>query len=528
MDSDLSLDSVGQAEPNQRSRKPHIQAIGQAMPDPLPNIDRELLDTLGIPGRLRLINNKSVCLAEPLNAAGLHRVTMVRQPGPYTAEFHLDNAQECADFIVAAIGELCLPGEDPNAMRREFRDLLYAKLSDYVESTSHMMLEPLSEIVPAEVEWLWPGFIAADKLALLVGEPGVGKTLTALDIAARVTTGAPWPTDPPGTERRKPASVILLSEMDDSADTLRPRLAAVGADLNRVHLLRTYIKVDGSRAVLPFSVGGNLDMLADCVNKVSDCQLVVIDPLSLYVEGSLNRREITMLLGSLIELAVKKRLAILVVSHTGRAQFHYSSQVTARFAAAARTVWRVVDDRRETGRRVLVPLKNNLGTDREGLAFKIEEVDALYPAPRVVWEARQLEFEVQRSTFETERQNGPKALGSRRRQRQSACEWLRSQLIAGGMLARQVKEAAEQEQIGIKLLRSALDQIGGISHRGPTGHYIWFLPESMSSAQRQALNLEGTRNEKCVGTQDFRDFQELQDFQDAQTEIVRPNADAAA
>jgi hypothetical protein len=43
------------------------------------------------------------------------------------------------------------------------------------------------------VEWLWPNRIPLNKLSLLVGDPGLGKSLIALDIASRVTRGAAWP-----------------------------------------------------------------------------------------------------------------------------------------------------------------------------------------------------------------------------------------------------------------------------------------------------------------------------------------------
>ncbi len=41
--------------------------------------------------------------------------------------------------------------------------------------------------------WLWPGRIARGKITLLAGDPGLGKSLVALDIAARLSRGAPWP-----------------------------------------------------------------------------------------------------------------------------------------------------------------------------------------------------------------------------------------------------------------------------------------------------------------------------------------------
>jgi len=49
---------------------------------------------------------------------------------------------------------------------------------------------------PAQsVEWLWPDKIPIGKVTLLIGDPGTGKSLVALDIAARVSRGSAWPDD---------------------------------------------------------------------------------------------------------------------------------------------------------------------------------------------------------------------------------------------------------------------------------------------------------------------------------------------
>src|SRR5882757_4249698 len=50
-----------------------------------------------------------------------------------------------------------------------------------------------SELAPQTVRWLWPDRIPLGRITLLVSDPGLGKSLLTLDIAARVSTGAPWP-----------------------------------------------------------------------------------------------------------------------------------------------------------------------------------------------------------------------------------------------------------------------------------------------------------------------------------------------
>ena len=43
----------------------------------------------------------------------------------------------------------------------------------------------LADVEPERVEWLWTGRIPRGKLTLLDGDPGLGKSTVAYDIAAR-------------------------------------------------------------------------------------------------------------------------------------------------------------------------------------------------------------------------------------------------------------------------------------------------------------------------------------------------------
>ena len=111
----------------------------------------------------------------------------------------------------------------------------------------------LTEIEPAPIRWLWPGRIPIGYVTLLVSDPGAGKSLVALDVAARVSTGRPWPDEPVKSQEsrvesqhsdsgsplsaldsRLPASVLLLTIEDHFANTVRPRLDALGADCSRI------------------------------------------------------------------------------------------------------------------------------------------------------------------------------------------------------------------------------------------------------------------------------------------------------
>ena len=80
--------------------------------------------------------------------------------------------------------------------------------------------EPLSRVVPGAVRWLWEPYLPRGKLAVLDGDPNVGKSLLSVDLAARLSRGGPLPD---GTPLDRPHATLLLSGEDAAADTLRPR-----------------------------------------------------------------------------------------------------------------------------------------------------------------------------------------------------------------------------------------------------------------------------------------------------------------
>jgi replicative DNA helicase len=83
---------------------------------------------------------------------------------------------------------------------------------------SRATMMPLADVQPERLTWLWPGRIPAGKLVVLDGDPSVGKSTVAIDWAARVSTGSPWPDRQPCAR----GAVVILSAEDDPADTIRP------------------------------------------------------------------------------------------------------------------------------------------------------------------------------------------------------------------------------------------------------------------------------------------------------------------
>src|SRR4051794_31114151 len=51
----------------------------------------------------------------------------------------------------------------------------------------------LSQVAPQPLRWLSPGRLAAGKLTILDGDPGLGKSTLLCELAARVSCGDPLP-----------------------------------------------------------------------------------------------------------------------------------------------------------------------------------------------------------------------------------------------------------------------------------------------------------------------------------------------
>ena len=85
---------------------------------------------------------------------------------------------------------------------------------------SDLAFQKMSEIPAAPVLWLWEGRIPLGKVTILQGEPGVGKSTLAYDLAARVSRGSEMPGD--HQKAAGPGNIVFFSGGDDLADTVRP------------------------------------------------------------------------------------------------------------------------------------------------------------------------------------------------------------------------------------------------------------------------------------------------------------------
>lgn len=252
------------------------------------------------------------------------------------------------------------------------------------------VLVRLSNVQPEPVEWIWPGRIARGKLTLLVGDPGLGKSLLSLDIAARVSTGRGWPD---GASGGPAGGIVLLSAEDDLSDTIRPRLDSAGADVEQVIALAA-VREDGKERW--FDLVRDLPRLEEALANLDIPRLVIVDPISAYLgdADSHNNTSIRGVLGPLATLAAKNRVAVLAVTHLRKAEGPalYRTMGSLAFVAAARGVSGVVRDPRDPESRILALVKSNLAAAAEALAFSIESPPGS-AAPCLAWSTDPVEVD---------------------------------------------------------------------------------------------------------------------------------------
>ena len=354
------------------------------------------------------------------------------------------------------------------------------------------ILQCLADVEPAAVRWLWPGRIPLGRITLLVGRPGEGKSFLTTYMASRVSTASPWPdgTDCPS------GSVILISAEDDPADTIRPRLDAHYADVRRVHLLSMvrHIEAGGERHDVMFTLA-DLAALEMALKAHLDCRLVVVDPIGSFLGGRTDAHrdnEVRAVLAPVAKLAQKYGPAVLVVAHRRKTGGNVADDLalgSRAFTGIARSVWHLTRDEDKKTRKLLLPGKNNLAPEGNGLAFTI-----CGQPPAISWEREPVAMSAD-DALATE--NGPEAKrpGPKPQTRNRAAEWLRDMLKTGPMAAGKVKEEAEGAGYAWRTVQRAKDDLGIKPYRDQFGGaWIWRLPTDAACQDASCHDPQDTEN----------------------------------
>lgn len=345
-----------------------------------------------------------------------------------------------------------------------------AQLGEPVQERATLALTPFAEIKPEQVTWLWPARIPLGKLTLIAGDPGLGKSMLTAFIAARVSTGTAWPD---GTHA--PVGDVLIVNLEDGqADTTRPRLDAAGADVSRVHAADLVRHPDGAMRCMTLA---DVQPIADALATMNHPRAVILDPVSAFMgtADSHVASDVRGLLAPLAELAQRTRVAFIFIAHLNKSAAQSAMNRvngSGAYVAACRAAWIVCKDKDDEQRRLLLPLKNNLGPDQGGLAYRV----AVSPdgAPFVEFESGRVDMGADDALA------GPADddVGS------DAAAFLSDLLASGSMAAKEVFREAESAGYSRDCMKRAKRRIGAEAIKiGMTGGWVWRLPTHEGSAE---------------------------------------------
>ena len=277
--------------------------------------------------------------------------------------------------------------------------------------------------------------------------------------------------------------VVMLSAEDDPADTIRPRLDAAGAACSRINLLTGVAWDDEKDAqVTTFNLARDLRALEAAIESTPDCRLVVIDPISAFCGSTDSHKnsDVRGLLAPLSELAQRRRVAVIGINHLNKSAAGgpaiYRTMGSLAFVAAARAAWAVVKDQQDAGKRLFLPIKNNLAADVAGLSYKVLDQGGV---PCLAWSPDPVTVTADEA-MATERPDGRDA------DRKEAKAWLQSVLADGPLTSKEIERQAKDTGLAWRTIRRAKEDLGIEVHKeGFHGGaaWLWKLPSTRNGEE---------------------------------------------
>lgn len=223
----------------------------------------------------------------------------------------------------------------------------------------------ISEVKEVKIEWLWDPYIPFGRITMLGGDPGAGKSFITAALAAALTTGRALPGEEKGV--RPTMAVLMLSVEDDPADTLKPRLRALEADLDKVYFSTDDIVLDGD------GLSAIREMIRD-----TKARLIILDPIVAFLgpKMDMNRaNEVRHIMKGLARIAKEEKVAVLVVRHNRKEQAGntskaiYSGMGSIDFTASVRSELTVTEAK--AGHKFMNHIKANSGRKGNSITYKI-------------------------------------------------------------------------------------------------------------------------------------------------------------
>jgi len=381
------------------------------------------------------------------------------------------------------------------------------------------------DIKPEPVAWLWDGWLAAGKMHILAGAPGTGKTTISMALAATLSTGGRWPDG----SRSLAGNVVIWSGEDDPADTLIPRLAASGADVERVYFIADVLQGNERRS---FDPARDMEALRHELHRIGDVRLLIVDPIVSAVAGDSHKNaEVRRGLQPLADLAATMRCALLGITHfskgTGGRDPVERLTGSLAFGALPRVVMVAAkhQEEGENGRavRLFLRAKSNNGPDDGGFEYDLHQGELpTHPgiiASSVLWGVA-VEGKA-RDLLATADGTGDDGEGGTLA---DAKRFLADLLHDGPLPTKTIKADADGAGYSWTTIRRAQKALGigpvkeGGHFGGAKQQWVWRLPAENVQGEHLQNGMLKMLNKKKVST--FREIEHLQEAEEERAAIM--------
>lgn len=318
------------------------------------------------------------------------------------------------------------------------------------------------------IRWDWPGWLPRGFLVILASEPGVGKSMLCLRLAASYLDGLPWPDGAP----------FMNNSADGAGDSERAagdpeRATIVWCESEAGHALNLQRArrwgLDLSRVLTPLDNPLYNFTLDDPrhshtllrLARRDDVRLVVLDSLRGLRSARRDRASTNQLLSSLADIARIGGKPVLLTHHLrkgvtldahGRLTID-SLLGSAAIPQSARVIWALdTPDPADPQNRRLSVIKNNLALPPDPIGMRVGDQGVRFgPPPEPPSPNRELD---------------------------RAIDFLQEQLAGGPMLSRLLKRKYRKAGLSERTINRAKKRLAIDSFR-PSGQPYWFwaLPD---------------------------------------------------
>lgn len=310
----------------------------------------------------------------------------------------------------------------------------------------------LDTVVSTPVKWLWDGWLPAGKLSLLSGDPGLGKTTLAIDIAARLSVGKSMPHS---SNRIEPGMTLILTAEDDLADTIKPRICAACGEPSNIKAILSVPTKHGDNIYMRLpSLPEDIEALKTVITRY-DVKLVIIDPMMAYLSSRIDAhkdQDIRRAFGELKAVAENTGAAIWLIRHLNKSNGSkavYAGGGSIGITGSVRSEIMCMKDPDNENGRILVLAKSNLSQIKGGLKFHLESPDKDTVA-HVVWDG---------TTNATADELVSQTV-SKSKAVDGAVEFLRNFLADGPKLSTVVSTEAKSHNISERSIKAAKETLG--------------------------------------------------------------------